>query len=176
MPYIVLANRLAFQPVMPNDPRIPDGPEEVVEKGGVVPDYVTTFLISSLASSGLVVWADDTRPDLHPVDEVPAQVRTPDQPPVLPSDPQGTPPLLSDLVAADDSAADPVVVDVPPANEPDPAPAPLAPLPKANESKDTWERYAADNPQIGMTLEQAEAMNKTDLMAEVKRRHEAASA
>jgi hypothetical protein len=175
MPYIVLAGQLSFQKTKADDTRVPDGPEEIVRKGGQVPDYAPAFLVGALASAGLVVWAEDQRPDLVPFEELPAQVRTPDQPPVLPSDPNGTPPLLSDILTPDEQRpAEVEGGDVAPVVEPEPAVAPLPALPKAADSKDVWEQYAT-HPRIGMTLGEAEAKNKTDLMAEVKRRYEAAN-
>lgn len=173
MPFIVLAPALAFQKTKPNSPTEPVGPEEVIQRGGTVPDYVPTYVTSALASAGSVVFAD-ARPDLVPATEVPVQVRTPDQPPVLPSDPNGVPVLPSDLVTetpretsteAGNSEETPTVTS---------PPAELAAPPKSSDSKDVWEQYAT-HPRIGMTLEEAEAKNKTDLMAEVKRRYDAAT-
>jgi hypothetical protein len=169
MAFIVLAAKLAFQKTKANDPKMPDGPEEIVSQGGKVPDYVPTYITSALASAGNVVWADD-QIELPEILPVPPQVRTPDQPAVLPSDPNGTPMTVGDLTP--DTPADEVVVDVPPVVEPEPAVAPLPDLPKTADSKDAWEQYAT-HPRIGMTLGEAEAMNKTDLMAEVKKRHAA---
>lgn len=169
MPFIVLAPRLAFQKTEPENPTVPVGDEEIVQRGGSVPDYVPTYITSALASAGSVVFADE-RPDLRPVDDVPPQVRTPDMPGVLPSDPHGVPLLPGDLVTTEPPRE--VEVDVPPVDETG-GPALGAP-PKASDSKDTWETYAT-HPKIGMTLAEAEAMNKTDLMAQVKQRYEAAS-
>lgn len=174
MPYIVLANKLSFQKTKDDDPRVPEGEALLVNKGERVPEWSPTFLISALESAGLVVFAQESVPPFE-VGPVPAQPRTPDQPIVLPSDPNGAAPTLGDLLAPVDEtpvgtgeagsgsstdAADPAV--------------PLGPLPKTADSKDVWEQYAA-HPSIGMTLGEAEAMNKTDLMAEVKRRHALAS-
>lgn len=175
MPYIVLANRLSFQKTKADNPTIPDGPEALVSRGQQVPDYAPAFLIGALSSSGLIVWAEDRRPDLVPAEDLPPQVRTADMPPVLPSDPNGVPPTLADMLGGNAPEPDPVVIDVDPAKEPDPAPAPLAPMPKSTDSKETWEQYAASDPRLGTTLAEAESMNKTDLMARVKANHQAAS-
>lgn len=174
MPYIVLAPKLAFQKVKANSPTEPDGPEEVVNKGGFVPDYTTEFLINTLSASGLIAYAEAQRPDLRPADELPPQVRTPDQPLVLPSDPNGVPSVLGDR-PEDTQPADDADDEVVPADpEPTGPVAPLPSLPKSTDNKEAWESYAT-LPQIGLTLAEAESKNKTDLMAEVKRRYEAAT-
>lgn len=179
MPYIVLANQLSFQKTKDDDPRVPDGAEILVKKGERVPEWAPTFLISALDSAGLVVFAQETVPPFE-VGPVPAQPRTPDQPAVLPSDPNGTAPTLGDLIGSTEDP--PLDEDFDNSVGPDgttvghgTAANPLGPLPKTADSKDVWEQYAA-HPSIGMTLGEAEAMNKTDLMAEVKRRHALASA
>jgi hypothetical protein len=167
MAFVVLAQALSFQKTDPEHPTIPVAPEEIVERGGEVPAYVTTFTVSALANSGLVAYVDRPDPLIFPAHQVPAQVRTPDQPPVLPSDPNGVPLIQADLTpgpVADDEAAP----------DEQPADPPLPDLPKTADSKETWENYA-QLPQIGMTQGAAEAMNKTDLMAEVKQRYAAAS-
>jgi hypothetical protein len=176
MAYQVLFNKLAFQKTKEGQPTVPDGPEVIRTRGEMVPEWVPTFQVSALASAGMVVFAADPDPLLRPVEEVPVQVRTPDQPVVLPSDPQGTPPTLADLLVEDNEPAPVTDPDVPvtPTGE-NPAAEPLPPLPKQSDSKDVWEAYAT-RPQIGMPLGEAEAMNKTDLVAEVKRRHAAATA
>lgn len=173
MPYVVLAARLAFQPVDPADPKMPTGAEELVDRGGFVPDYAPTGLINALDAAGLIVWTEQERPDLRPVGTEPEAPRTPDQPVVLPTNPNSPLMPIGDVVVTD-TPADPVVVDVPPADEQQPdrqVPA----LPKASDSKETWENYA-QLPVIGMSQGEAEAMNKTDLMAEVKARYAAATA
>jgi hypothetical protein len=169
MSYVVLARQLAFQKTKLGDPHVPDGPEEIVQRGGFVPEYATTNLVNTLGASGLIVWTDLQDPGVQPPDSEPPAARTPDQPPVLPSDPNGQPTLLGDL-----ATPDPVVVDV----EPPPGPEPgqeVPALPKSSDSKDVWENYA-QLPAIGMTQGEAEAMNKTDLMAEVKDRYARATA
>jgi hypothetical protein len=173
MPYIVLANKLAFQKTKPDNPTVPDGPEELVSRGSNVPDYVLTFQVAALAAAGQIVWANRPDPVLVPVDSQPPTGRTPDQPAVLPSDPNGTPVVLEDVLS--DPATTPEAPG-PAVNDPATGPAtPLPELPKAADNKDTWEQYST-LPQIGMTLGEAEAMNKTDLMAEVKTRHARATA
>lgn len=146
MPFIVLAQKLAFQKTDPANPTMPIGPEDIVERGGRVPAYATAFTLSALANSGMVVWADIPSPDVLPDSATPAQVRTPDQPPVLPSDPNGVP-LPSGIV-------------------------PEGPPPATADKKEVWEAYA-QRPEIGMTQGEAEAMNKQDLMAEVRARYDA---
>ena len=175
MAYQVLFNKLSFQKTKEGQPTVPDGPEVIRVRGELVPDWVPTFQVSALASAGMVVFAADPDPVLRPIEEVPEQVRTPDQPVVLPSDPNGTAPTLADLVVEDETppVTDPDVPVTPTGDNP--AAEPLPALPKQSDSKDVWEAYAT-RPQIGMALGEAEAMNKTDLVAEVKRRYAAATA
>lgn len=149
MGFIVLAQRLAFQRTDPNNPTIAVGEEEIVERGQDVPDYATTFTVSALANSGLVAYVDRPDPTMVPANQLAPQVRTPDQPPILPSDPNGAPFLIGG----------PVVEDVP--------------FPATSDKKEVWESYA-QRPEIGMTQGEAEAMNKNDLMAEVRARYDAA--
>lgn len=157
MPYIVLKQRLAFQRTDPKNPTIPVGDEEIVERGGRVPDYVPTFIVSSLANAGDVVFADEPDPMVVPANQLAPQVRTPDQPTVLPSDPNGVPPLLGD-------PEEPVVEE----DEGD-----AVALPATGDRKEVWEAYA-QRPEIGLTQGEAESMNKADLMAEVRARFDAA--
>lgn len=173
MPYVILARALAFQPTVPGEPHIPSGPEEIVPRGSFVPDYVPTGTVNALSAAGQIVWADVPDPAVIPFGSDPAQFRSPEQPPVLPSDPNGQSPVLADIVTGGDNSGA-VQVDVPPANEPDPTRR-LPDLPKTADSKETWENYA-QLPAIGLTAGEAEAMNKTDLMAEVKQRYAVATA
>lgn len=170
MPYLVLARALAFQPTKPGDPTVPSGPEELVERGQFVPDYVPAATVNALTAAGLLAWAERPDPQIVPFDSQAPQVRTPDQPVVLPSDPNGTPPLLGDLTGAGDE----VVVDVEPATEPDPE-RQVPELPRASDSKEVWENYA-QLPHIGMTQGEAEGMSKTALVSEVKDRYARATA
>src|SRR3954469_23059374 len=97
MPYQVLFQRLSFQRTDPSNPVVPVGNPEVVVRGDLVPDYVPLFQISALESAGMIAAVADADPRVFPSDMLPAQSRNPEQPPVLPSDPNGTPPLLGDL-------------------------------------------------------------------------------
>jgi hypothetical protein len=167
MPYIVLSQELAFQKTDPDRPTIPVGPEEIVERGGSVPDYVPAYIISALSNAGVIVWAEDRNPLIVPASQAPAQVRTPDHPAVLPSDPNGTPLLLGDLTGTS--------VEEAPAEEPveeEGDGEPVA-LPATSDKKEVWEAYA-QRPEIGLTAGEAESMNKTDLMAEVRARFDQA--
>lgn len=157
MPYIVLSQRLAFQPVDPNDPKMPTGPEEIVERGGEVPAYVPTFTVSALVNSGVIVYAERPDPAVFPANLAPAQPRTPDQPAMLPSDPNGTAPVLADLGVGGE----------PPFEGDEPAQ-----LPSAADKKEVWE-FFAQRPEIGMTQADAESMTKANLMAEVTARYNA---
>lgn len=155
MPYIVLAQQLAFQPVDPENPTIPVGPEDIIKRGNEVPGYVSTFIVSALSNAGQLAWVEDRDPLIVPADELAPQVRTPDMPPVLPSDPNGVPPLL------DDSAVPPVEDDVEP-----------APLPSVSDRKEVWEAYA-QRPEIGIAQADAESMTKATLMAAVTDKYSA---
>lgn len=155
MGYQVVFSKLDFQKSDPKNPTIPLGGPVTLNRGEFVPDWVPEHQINALLNAGMVVFAADPIPGLRPSTEDPAGVRTPDMPPVLPSDPNGVPPLLADRPSV--KGEQPVDDELPP-------------LPKDSDNKETWEQYAA-RPLIGMTLAEAEAMNKRDLMAEVKRRH-----
>jgi hypothetical protein len=167
MGFIVLAQALAFQRTDPADPTLAVGDEEIVTRGGNVPDYVTTFTVSALANSGLVAYVDRPDPTIVPNSQLPAQVRTPDQPPVLPSDPNGVPPVLGDLFPGE------TVEDGAPPAEPVKDDVEDAPLPATGDKKEVWEAYA-QRPEIGLSQGDAEAMNKQDLMATVRARYDAA--
>src|SRR5689334_4917319 len=92
MAYQVLFQRLAFQKTKDGDPTVPDGPEVVLNRGELVPDWVPTYHLSALFNAGMIVEvADEPRVDLVPVAAVPEQPRTPDQPAVLPSNPNSAP-------------------------------------------------------------------------------------
>jgi hypothetical protein len=172
MPYLVLARELAFQKTDPADPTVPVGPEELVTRGQFVPDYVPAATVNALSAAGLLAWAEAPDPAVIPFDSQPAQVRTPDQPVVLPSDPNGEAPLLADVLG--DTGTSDVAFDVTPVTEEQPGQQ-VPDLPKNSDSKETWENFA-QLPIIGMSQGEAEAMNKTDLQAEVKKRYAAATA
>lgn len=175
MAYQVYFNKLAFQKTKDGQPTVPDGPEVILNRGELVPEWVPSGQVAALATAGMVVYSADPLPELVPVDAVAEQYRTPDQPAVLPSDPLGTSPVLGDLLsdAPTDAPREPAEPLTPtPAN---PVVEPLPALPKDVDNKETWEQYAT-RPQIGMTSGDAEAMTKKDLIAEVKRRHAAATA
>lgn len=175
MPYLVLARQLAFQPTKPGDPTVPSGPEELVERGQFVPDYVPAATVNALTAAGLLAWAERPDPQIVPFDSQAPQVRTPDQPVILPSDPNGTAPTIAEVFGGDQTgAADEVVVDVDPAVEAVPGQQ-VPELPRSSDSKETWENYA-QLPHIGMTQGEAEGMSKTALVAEVKDRYARATA
>lgn len=166
--YLVKFNKLDFQRRKPEDPTVPIGDPVTLTRGERVPEWATEFEVNALMNAGMIVYASDPDPTLVPPDAIAPQVRTPDQPLVLPSDPHGVPPLLSDRPSASDTASAGAVV--PDGSEPAEPAEPLGPLPKDSETKDVWEQYAT-HPLLGMTLGEAEAMNKKDLVTEVKRRH-----
>lgn len=171
MAYQVLFRELAFQKTKEGEPTIPEGPEEVVQRGGLVPDYVPTWFIAALFNAGMIVEvADQPRVDLRPVGDVPEQPRTPEQPAVLPSNPN-SPPIMVETGQSQENGDPAATLPAPDSTGAEPLPA----LPKPADNKEAWENYA-QRPQIGMSQGDAEAMNKTDLMAEVKRRYEAAKA
>jgi hypothetical protein len=57
MAFIVFHNQLSFQPVDPQG--VPTGPEEIVMKGGEVPEYVPPYIINALSNAGMIVDAGD---------------------------------------------------------------------------------------------------------------------
>lgn len=147
MAYQVRTERMAFQPVDPDDPTVPTGPEEIVERGGIVPDYVAPYIVSALLNSGVIVAvADRPDPTLVPVKDEPASpALNPEQPP-----PPGTFPLTPSG-SDDDAEAD----------------APVTEKPSARDSKAAWESYAVG---VGVPQAEAESMTKVELIAEVERR------
>jgi hypothetical protein len=172
--YLVHFTKLDFQKTDPDDPKVPMGDPVTIDRGQPVPDWVTEFQINALLNAGMVVYAADRDPAMVPPQALPAQVRTPDQPVVLPSDPNGVAPVLADREQEDLPESSEPARDATPVAPPAAPVAPLPDLPKAADNKETWEQYAT-HPRIGMSLAEAEAMNKADLMTEVKRRHAAAS-
>jgi hypothetical protein len=162
MPFVVLARELAFQKTDPERPTIPVGDEDIVPRGGIVPGYVPSFVVSALSAAGQIVWAEDRNTGLTPPDSQPPQVRSPEQPLVLPSDPNGVPPLFGDLVSSE-----PVAVDVEPAETPE-ATRRVAEPPKASDSKEVWESYAVT---VGIPQAEAESMTKAALVESAKSRY-----
>lgn len=166
MAYQVLTGRLAFQKVDPEDPMVAIGEEVIVEKFGKVPDWVLPFTINALTNSGLIGPSLEREDGPIVLEQIPPQPRTPDQPLILPSDPNGTPlpPGLGvDVVVPDEAGTAPVADTT--TTEP-------AVKPSASDSKAEWELYAT-TPQVGMTQAEAESMTKRDLIAEVNRRESA---
>lgn len=147
MAYQVRTEKMAFQPVDPDDPTVPTGPEEIVVRGGLVPDYVAPYIVSALFNSGVIVAvADRPDPTLVPVSEEPAApALNPEQPP-----PPGTFPLTPSGSDSGDESADPVTEK-----------------PSARDSKAAWESYAEH---VGIDKAEAESMTKAELIAEVERR------
>jgi hypothetical protein len=173
MSYVVLARQLAFQQSKPDEPSVPVGEEEIVERGGFVPPYATSGLVSVLSASGLIVWTDMEDPGLRPPGTEPVAVRMPEHPTVLPSDPRGQSMTLSDVLSDQPVGSGLAGEDEPPFVTDDGTRVPD--LPKNSDSKETWENYA-QLPEIGLTQGEAEAMNKQELMAEVKQRYANATA
>lgn len=113
MPHQVLIQRLAFQPVDPDNPTVQAGPEQIVERGGLVPEYVSEFIISALSAAGVIVPVSEPDPLIIPRSEEPAlPLPNPEQPP---------PPGTGQMVPAPQQHIKPKVTD----------------------SKDAWEDYAA---------------------------------
>lgn len=162
MAYQVYFNALGFQRTDPKNPTVPVGEPITLSRGERVPNWVTPFQINALMNAGMIVEVgDDLRTDLVPVEAAPPAPRTPDQPDVLPSDPNGVPPTVGGQgpEAADD-----------PDGTTDEATG-QAVRPADRDSKEKWEAYA---PTVGIARADAEAMTKAELVAEVKRREGAA--
>jgi hypothetical protein len=115
-------------------------------RGDVLPDWVDESQRFVLVSSGMVAEVGDT-PDgsVRPFDLEPH--------PVVGD--------VANVTVADKAASD----------------GDLEPLPADNDTKFVWETYAATKLPDGerMTRQEAESMKKTDLVAEVKARYEAAN-
>jgi hypothetical protein len=98
MTYRAVFSSLSFQQTKTDDPTVPVGDPVLVAKGEALPDWVSPFQVNALVNAGMIVNTGDERPAyLAPEAELPAQPRTPDQPDVLPSDPNGTPLTMADL-------------------------------------------------------------------------------
>lgn len=69
MGYVVVFNQLAFQRTKTDDPSMPDGPEDIVARGAMVPDYVPPFTLDALAASGMITMIGDrpVEPEVGPV-------------------------------------------------------------------------------------------------------------
>lgn len=171
MPYQVLTQSLAFQKVDPDNPMVAVGDEEVVLRGGLVPEYASTFLVNALSNAGVIVPVAEPDPRLFPLAASPVSTRTPDQPvmlqhgPVAPALAVGTDGTFTDgpdLSPTGDGAepfdsADPFEPDEPFTTD----------RPGPRDNKSAWEAYAE---QVGVDRAQAESMTKADLIAEVERR------
>lgn len=141
MAYQVLARELSFQPVDLDNPTVPTGEEEKVQRGGLVPKYASSFLINALSNAGLIVPVADPDPAIRPVSEEPAAaLPNPEQPP-----PPGT--QIGALGATTTTGAPVQVVK-----------------PGAGDSKAEWEAYAV---QIGVPQAEAESMTKAKLIVRV---------
>ena len=155
MPYQVLIAALSFQRVDPEEPTVAVGPPDVVKRGGLVPDYATSFLVNALSNAGVIVPVSVPDPAVFPAAEAPALPRTPDQPVVLP----GAPVVPAIPIGTDGTLTD--------------GPAPHAPpeetdeRPTTRDNKATWEAYAE---RVGVDRAAAESMTKAELIAEVERR------
>lgn len=164
MPYLVLFNRLSFQRVDPFDPRVPVGDPVTVQRGDFVPEWVTPFEVNSLMNAGMIssVESKEQAPEIFPIETIPANPRTPDQPNVLPSDPNGFPPVVAGQGVEPERGGE----------GGDPA-TPVSPIqppkPAVTDNKKAWEDYAA-SPAIGMDRAEAESATKVKLIEEVNRR------
>lgn len=159
MPYLVLFNRLSFQRVDPRNPKVPAGDPIEVQRGGFVPEWVTPFEVNALMNAGMItaVESKEAAPEIRPIEDIPASPRTPDQPNLLPSDPNGFPPVV-------DGQGVEVVGD---GGEPFTGLEPVvAKKPGITDNKLAWENYAA-SPAIGMDRAEAESLSKAKLMERV---------
>lgn len=157
----------------------------VIQQGRRLPDNVAPFMVNALKSSGVIAYAADPstnigEPTVREV-EPPAQVRTQDQPPILPSDPVGNR-IISGEESPDEAQPEEAAVETgnldpadlvgvaslggapdaggePAAEEPaDGAPA----KPKSGDSKQAWEEYAVSQ---GVDQGEAESLTKRELIA-----------
>lgn len=145
MTYRAVFSALSFQKTKTDDPSVPVGDPVLVARGEALPEWVTPFQVNALVNAGMIVNTGDERPAyLAPEAELPAQPRTPDQPDVLPSDPNGSP-LVLDAVTPGGTVA----------------------RPGDRDGKAKWEAYAV---QVGVPQAEAESLSKAELMAEVDRR------
>lgn len=163
MTYRVFFTKLNFQRTDPANPSVPIGDPVLVGRGEKVPDWVSPGQVNALLNAGMIVNTGDegeVPAYLRPESEIPPQPRTPDQPDILPSDPNGGLLVLDGTVPPGEgtfpdepapATSDPVVVD----------------RPSERDSKDEWEAYAVS---VGVPQSEAEAMTKAKLIDEVKRR------
>lgn len=146
MAHQVLWQKLSFQKVDPANPTVPVGDPEIVLRGELVPDYVDSFTINSLANAGMIVPVT-VRPDptITPLIAEPAQPVGPDTPIVLPDGTSTIVPLDADAGVTPESAPE---------------------KPKATDTRDKWESYAVA---IGMDQGTVEAEpNKAAVIAAVE--------
>lgn len=158
--------KLSLQKTKDDDPKVPVGDETIVEPGQELPDWTPTFMVNALSNAGMIVYAADRSAVVPGAEPIPAQPRTPDQPVVLPSDPNGTAPTLATLT--DSTASTSSTTDE----------SGSASKPDGRSSKADWERYAVSGLPESQRMDQgeAESMSKSELMAEVKRREALAAA
>lgn len=156
----------------------------IVPQGRKLPDNVAPFMVNALKSSGVIAYAADPstnigEPTVREV-EPPAQVRTQDQPPILPSDPVGNR-IISGEESPEEAQPEEAEVDtgnLDPADlvgvaslggAPDAGGEPAAEesggepaKPKSGDSKQAWEEYAVSQ---GVDQGEAESLTKRELIA-----------
>jgi hypothetical protein len=183
MGYVVLTREVGVDLIDPETGAIKKQ-NVIVSQGQRLPNNVSDFTINALKASGVIAFAADgpiPAPTVREV-EVPMQVRTQDQPPVLPSDPVGNRVIAGEVpiqeakpasAAVDLGNLDPadvvafgagVVAGARTAgadqeeSTPDPA---EVEKPKVADKKEVWEAYAVSQ---GMPQAEAESATKTALV------------
>lgn len=180
MGYIVLTRELAVDLV--NDQGAVTRQNVIVPQGQRVPNNVAPHLLNALRSAGVLAFVDDgpiSTPTIREV-EPPMQVRTPDLPPELPSDPVGSRVATGEVDAKD---AKPATVQFELGNLDPKDTIGLAgggtvggqksggeaadDKPKASDNKEAWEAYAV---KLGVPQGEAESMTKPKLQEAVAKR------
>lgn len=187
MAYVVLSKELGVDLV--DKDGVVTKQNVIVGQGQKLPGNVSPFLINALKSGGVIAFVEDgpiAMPVLRDL-EPPMQVRTPDQPPLLPSDPVGNRVLAGEVPPGE---AKPMAAQVELGNldpqdtlglvpgavvggtSPQQPAGTVLEKPKAADNKEAWEAYAV---QVGIDEGEAQSMTKTDLRAEVEKREQAQS-
>lgn len=132
-----------------------DGTEEIVERGDLLPDYVSEFQLFTLMSIGGVKYVekDALDPALTPAGNVPLPVLLPEHDPAL---------------VASVSGVDPAKLGVPPAQRTTPTAETAARTERAAADKDKADKAAAEKAATEKAAADKAAAEKTD--AQTRRR------
>lgn len=174
---VIAAKVSVYEPTGTNEFGQPTAVDHVYERGQVLPDWVEGHQAFVLVNTGLAAEVGDQPDDrVRPYGVGPAPVILPEHNPMtVPGSGVVGPMVVTDSV--DETETSKQFSANATGNTGDAGNGELPNLPADNDTKFVWENFAVSKLPEGerMTRAEAEAMKKSDLVAEVKARHEAAS-